>query len=374
MILIPDHILNLKAYLPGKSADELKAEFGFDKMAVLWNNENNFGSSPKAKQAMQDALSQTYLYPDPTSNELRKLIADKVGKRIEHIAVENGSESILNNIFQAYFFDGDELLTSDGSFVAVYIWAQAHNIDVTKIPLTKDYSFNLDQIQKNISNKTKAIYIANPNNPTGSIIPKLELRQFVEDIPEDILIIIDEAYFEYAQDLSSDYPNSIKFSKPNVITLRTFSKAYGVAGIRIGYAVGSPEVIEALNKLKMTFAPSNLAQAAGKGAIKDELFLNQIVANNTKWISKFNETFTQLGLKFYPTGGNFIMIDMKTEERAFELTMLLAQQGVFIRHLKSFALPNCIRITIGKPEDNQYFVEKLKEVYPQLLKEKLNLY
>ena len=363
MILIPDYILNLQTYMPGKSPEELKAEFGFEKMAVLWNNENNHGSSPMAKLEIEKALEQTYLYPDPHATELRNLIAEKVGRKVEHIAVENGSESILSNIFQAFFFDGDELLTSDGSFVAVYIWAEAHNIDVTKIPLTKDYAFNLDKIQKNISNKTKAIYIANPNNPTGSVIYKLELRQFVEDIPEDILVIIDEAYFEYAEGLGLDYPNSIKFSKPNVITLRTFSKAYGVAGIRIGYAVGSPEVIEALNKVKMTFAPSNLAQAAGIGAIKDDVFVNKTVANNTFWIGKFYETFTQMGLKFYRTGGNFVMIDLGSEEKAATLTKTLAENGVFIRHLKTFALPNCVRVTVGKPEENQFFIETLKKLY-----------
>lgn len=363
MILIPDHVLSLKSYIPGKSPEELKQEYGFEKLTVLWNNENNFGASPRAKVEIEKALKNAYLYPDPAALELRQLIANHVGKGVEHIAVENGSEAILNNIFQSFFFDGDELLTSAGSFVAVYIWAQAQNVEVTKIPLANTYGFDLDRIKENISDRTKAIYIANPNNPTGAIINRMALREFVEDIPEDILVIIDEAYFEFASELTLDYPNSIKFSKSNVITLRTFSKAYGVAGVRIGYAVGAPEVIEALNKVKMTFAPSNLAQAAGVGAIQDQGFLKDTVDNNTHWIKEYYKTFEALNIRYVNSGGNFVMMDLKTPEKAEGLTRALMEKGVFVRHLIAFGLPHCIRVSIGKPEDNQHFIDTLKEVF-----------
>lgn len=366
MILIPDHVLKLKTYKPGKSPEEVKQELGLDQVAVLWNNENNYGASPKAREEIKKVLTDSYLYPDPTALRLRKLIAEKVGRGVEHIAVENGSEAILNNIFQAFFFDNDELVTCDGSFVAVYIWAQAQNVDVTKVPLTSTYHFDLHKLKQSISNKTKAIYIANPNNPTGTMIEKKELREFVEDIPDDILIIIDEAYSEFAGDLSMAYPDSARFSKPNVITLRTFSKAYGVAGIRIGYAIGSPEVIEALNKVKMTFAPSNVAQAAGIGAIQDAEFLGDTVKANTKWISKFYQAFKREGLNFIPSYANFVMLDLKTEERAAAFTGHLADLGVFVRHLKAFSLPHCVRITVGTDGDNSFFLEKLPQAVAQL--------
>lgn len=366
MVTIPNRLIDLKTYSPGKSPEELMEQFGFDKVAVLWNNENNNGLSPKAKEQMLKTLEKSFIYPDPEARELRGLIANHVSKNIEHIAVDNGAESILNNIFKAFFLDGDELLTSDGTFVAVYYWAQANNTEVTKIPLRKDYSFDLEKILRNISNTTRAIYIANPNNPTGKVIPKLALRQFVEDVPEDVLIIIDEAYAEYTQGLDFDYANSIRFSKPNIITLRTFSKAYGAAGVRIGYAVSSPEIIEALNKVKLTYAPSILAQAAGIGALSDQNFLQSSVNNNSIWLSKFYEVFEDLNIKYIPSGGNFVMIDLDQPKKAKALVNQLMEQGVFVRYLDEFQLPNCIRITVGSPEDNQYFLEKLKLVYPLL--------
>ncbi len=362
MIETPKHIQDLKSYKPGKPIPEIVQEFGLGRTAILWNNENNFGAAPKALEAIQNASANSFLYPDPACLQLRGDIAALVGRKTDNIIVGNGSESVFNYILQAYFTGDDELLTSEGTFVAIYIWAKAHNVPVVKCPLTKEYGFDLEGILQRIGPKTKAVYLSNPNNPSGAMITRDELIQFIERVPQEVMVLVDEAYFEYAQDLTEAYPDSTRLDYPNLITLRTFSKAYGIAGIRIGYGVGTPELIAPLMKVKLTFEPSNLAQAAAIGALTDEEFLEKTVANNTRGLRYFYDAFSEMGLNYIPSFGNFVMIDFETADRAQALFEALMRKGVFVRQLPAFGLPHCIRITIGTPEENEWCVEKLREV------------
>ncbi|QTN38161.1 histidinol-phosphate transaminase [Cryomorphaceae bacterium] len=362
MINIPENIEQLKSYKPGKPLEEIIQEYGLTKTAILWNNENNLGASPLAVQAMSEAATDSNYYPDPACRELRTAIAQRVGQQMENIIVGNGSESVFNYMLGAFFSPGDELLTSEGTFVAIYIWAQANNVPCKTVAMTSAYGFDLRAIQEAISDKTKVIYLSNPNNPTGAMIREDELRTFLKEIPEHILVVVDEAYFEYATSLSREYPDSTRLNHPNLITLRTFSKAYGIAGVRIGYGIGPEALIEPLMKVKLTFEPSNVAQAAGIGALKDEAFLEESVRLNQEGMTFFREAFDRLGLAHYPSTGNFVMIDFGTPEEVQRIFQALMKKGVFVRPLTAFRLPHCLRITIGLPEENEFCVEMLEEV------------
>lgn len=362
MIEIPNHIQDLKSYKPGKPIPEIIAEFGLDRTAILWNNENNFGASPKALDAIKAVAERSSFYPDPLCWQLRSDIAQMLGRTGENIIVGNGSESVFNYILQAFFEEDDELLTSEGTFVAIYIWSKANNVPVVTCPLTDQYGFDLDALLAKIGPKTKGIYISNPNNPTGTMIPREQLLRFLDQVPKEVMVLVDEAYYEYANDLAETYPDSTTLNYPNLITLRTFSKAYGIAGIRIGYGVGIPELIAPLMKVKLTFEPSNLAQAAAIGALKDDAFLERTVANNTSGLRYFYEQLGLLNLKYLPSFGNFVMLDLGTEERVQTLFQALMRKGVFVRPLPAFGLSHCLRITVGTPEENEWCIEKLREV------------
>jgi len=362
MINIPENIERLKSYKPGKPLEEIIEEFGLTRTAILWNNENNLGASPKAMEAVQRTVSGSNYYPDPACRELRTAIADRVGQRMKNIIVGNGSESVFNYMLGAFFNPGDELLTSEGTFVAIYIWAQANNVPCVTVPMTSTYGFDLDAIKSYITDRTKVIYLSNPNNPTGAMITESELRSFLKDLRDDIIVVVDEAYYEYAVDLSDEYPDSTQLDFPNLITLRTFSKAYGIAGIRIGYGIGPEELIEPLMKVKLTFEPSNVAQAAGVGALSDGEFLAESVRLNSEGIEYFYREFERLGLRFFKSAGNFVMIDLETPERVQEIYSELMRRGVFVRPLTAFRLPHCLRITVGLPNENEFCVEMLEEV------------
>ncbi len=363
MIRIPDHIEELKSYHPGKSIEEYRSEFGFEKTAVLWNNENNLGVPRMAVEEMQNALEGMNIYPDPLSEKLRTAIAKLNKVKVDQVSVENGSESILANMFKAFVEPGEELLTTEGTFVAVYIWAKSSNVSSQLVPLKKDFSLDLDGLAAKITDKTKIVYLSNPNNPTGTMFTKGDLKSFLDKVPEHVIVVVDEAYFEYATSLRDDYPDSTRLNHPQVITLRTFSKAYGLAGIRLGYAVGPARLIEALNKVKMTFAPSGVTQAAGIGALKDVAFLQQSLRLNESGLQLLKDCFEELGIFYATPAANFVMIDLKSAEKAEELTLDLLRKGIFVRWLRAFGLPNCIRVSVGLPGENEHFVTTLKSIW-----------
>lgn len=359
MISIPQNIQELVSYKPGKPVAQIIEELGLTEWAVLWNNENNLGPSLKVLERVQEAVITSHKYPDPASIQLRSMIAAKNNCDIDNVVVDNGSESVFDCMFRAFFEKDDELLTCDGTFVAVYIWAKSNKVPMARIPLARGYQFDIDRLIDSVTPQTKAIYVANPNNPTGAMISTEQLNQLIDNVPDHVLIIVDEAYYEYAKVISDNYPDSFQLRRPNVITLRTFSKAYGIAGIRVGYALGDPKLIEALSKVKMTFAPSNLAQAAGIGALEDEVHMHKSVMLNKTALQQFYNALHDAELEYTPSFGNFVMVDLKEEEIAKVVTEKMMQKGIFIRHLKAFGLPHCVRISTGTEEENALFVSKL---------------
>jgi histidinol-phosphate aminotransferase len=361
-VTIPPHIAGLQSYKPGKPIEQIAKENDLNELAVLWNNENPLGASPKAMEEVRKALQGAYRYPDPMSIELRRKIAQRVGRDIDEVVVGNGGEGILMTILEAFCNGDDELLTSNGSFVIIYIWCRINNVPCRQVPLKSDYSYDMDAIFKAITPKTKVIYLATPNNPTGTAIPRAELEAFIAKVPDHILIVIDEAYYEFARALDPDFPDCTKMRNDNILTLRSFSKAYGIASVRLGFAVALPYLIEPLLNAKLTFEPTGLAQAAGIGALDDEDFLKKTMDNNRRGLTYLYQELDRLGLPYVHSLANFVMIDLQTEEKAQVIFRQLMQRGVFVRPTGGSGLPHCIRVSVGTERENELFIRKMEEV------------
>ncbi|MEM6829792.1 MAG: histidinol-phosphate transaminase [Bacteroidota bacterium] len=360
-VQIPDHIAALKSYQPGKTIPQLQEEFGWNRVSILWNNENTLGYSRKSQEAVLEAYEQINYYPDPLSIDLRTRLAERVGRDKDNIMVGNGSESVLMHAIRGLCSGDDEFLTSEGGFVIIYNWSKINNVRCVAMPMNEQYAFDLDTIRNRINRTTKIIYLANVNNPTGTMITKDAFESFMQHVPDDVLVIMDEAYFEFSQAIDNDFPDSIAMGYPNVLTLRTFSKAYGIAGVRLGYGVGHEKIIEALMKTKLTFEPTALAQAAGIGALEDHEFLEKTVRNNTTQLHYFYQEFDRLGIKYVPSYGNFILTIWKDKEQVHHLFTELMKEGVLIRPLMK-PLEHCIRVSIGRPEENEHFIEAIAKL------------
>ncbi len=360
-IQIPDHISAIKKYQPGKTIPQLQEEFGWAKVAILWNNENTLGYSSKSKEAVLKAYEQINYYPDPISIDLREKLAKKLGRPKDQIILGNGSESVLMLAIRALCSGDDEFLTSGGSFVIIYNWARINNVRCVSMPLTESYGFDLDAIKSRINRNTKIIYLANVNNPTGTMISKAELEDFMQNVPDHILVIVDEAYFEFSHSLHEDFPNSLEMDYDNLLTLRTFSKAYGIAGVRLGFAVGHEKVIESMSKTKLTFEPTALAQAAGLGALDDTDFLSKTIENNIEGLKYFTSEFSRIGVQFVPSFGNFAMTVWKDQNEVERVFNDLMKKGVLVRPLAG-SLEHCIRISVGRPEENEHLVHSLENL------------
>lgn len=357
MPLVPPYIESLEPYVPGKHAAELQKEFGLTRIIKLASNENPFGPSPIAIKELQQYYTELNIYPNG-GLELRQILAERFHLKLGNVVAGSGSEGIMSNIIRAFLCDEDEVLTSEGTFIGFYVLARSRGTRLVTVPL-KNYHFDLQAIADRITEHTKIIYLANPNNPTGTIFTKAEFDRFWRRVPDHVLIILDEAYFEYAR-TNRDYPDSMNYRYDNVITLRTFSKAYGLAGIRIGYGFAHDQLIGNLLKVKLPFEPSTLAQAAGIGALRDTEFLHKTLEANEAGKKFLGEGLMTFGLSHIPTEANFFCVPFEDEEAALGLYNALLRQGIIVRPLRAFGLPNCLRITIGTPEQNEFLLERLR--------------
>ncbi len=360
MPLVPKHIQDLRPYKAGKPIDELRRELGLKRIVKLASNENPIGVAPKALQAMQNALSQVNRYPSPDGYALRKTLADRYDVQIGNVFLGHGSEGIISLIMRTFLLDDEEGLTSEGSFITFDLQAQSRGIKLVKAPLN-DYQIDLDAIAERVTDKTKLIYLANPNNPTGTIFKVNKFLSFIKEIPERVLVILDEAYFEFAHD-DPAFPDSMQYRLDNVITLRTFSKAFGLAGVRLGYGFAHESFISNLMKIKLAFEPSSLAIAAGVGAMEDADFLEETIRINRIGKQFLYDLFTELGLRYLPSHTNFVTIVLDSEKTVNTLYDKLLHKGVIIRPLRAFGLPHCIRVSTGLEEENEFFAKALKQV------------
>jgi histidinol-phosphate aminotransferase len=355
--LVPPYIESLEPYKPGKPIAELQRELGLSDVVKLASNENPLGPSPNALKAMEQANADLQLYPNG-GLDLRVELAHQYNLNTGNVIAGSGSEGIMSNIIRTFLCDDDETLTSEGTFIGFYVLARSRGTRMITVPLKK-FHFDLDAIAAKITTRTKIIYLANPNNPTGTIFTRPEFDAFMKNVPPHVLIILDEAYFEYARDNPS-YPDSMHYRYDNVITLRTFSKVYGLAGIRIGYGFAHDLLIRNLLKVKLPFEPSTLAQAAGIGALQDPAFLHRSLAVNAAGKGQLWEGLQNLGFAPVPTEANFYCVPLTSESEAQEFYTDLLHKGIIIRPLKAFGLPSCVRITIGTEEQNARLLAALK--------------
>jgi len=270
----------------------------------------------------------------------------------------------MSNIIRTFLCDEDEVLTTEAAFIGFQVLAKSRGVKYRTVPY-REWHYDLPALTAAINERTKVVYLANPNNPTGTIFTKHEFDAFYRGVPERVLIILDEAYFEYAMD-NPRYPDSMHYRYDNVITLRTFSKVYGLAGVRIGYGFAHEDLIHALLKVKLPFEPSELAQSAGIAALDDREFLHRSLLLNARGMKFLTDALRAQGLRVVPSEANFVMVPMETPEQAERFTLELQRRGVIVRPLRAFGLPDCVRITAGTDEENQYCMECVEQVMPRV--------
>jgi len=360
MNLVPKHIRAIQPYQAGKPVEELQRELGLKHIIKLASNENPLGVSPKALQALSLALSAVNRYPATDGYALRKALAERYDVKIGNVFLGHGSEGIISLIMRTFLLDDEEAITSAGSFIAFDIQARSRGIKLIKAPLN-DYRIDLNAVAERITPKTKIIYLANPNNPTGTIFKVQTFLNFIKDVPDRVLVILDEAYFEFARE-DPAYPDSMQYRLDNVITLRTFSKAFGLAGVRLGYGFAHETFISNLMKIKLAFEPSSLAIAAGVAAMNDQDFLEQTLHITRNGKLFFYELFSRLGIRFLESHANFVTVVLDEEKQVDGLYERLLHKGVIVRPLKAFGLSNCLRISVGTEQENTFFAKALESV------------
>ena len=357
--LVPPYIESLRPYEPGRSIDEVKKTYHLDRVAKLASNENPLGPSPRALDAIARALPGLNYYPNG-GLDLRERLAQEFDLKVANVIAGSGSDGIMSNIIRTFLCDDDEVLTTEAAFIGFQVLARSRGVAYRTVPY-RDWHYDLPALAAAITEKTKIIYLANPNNPTGTIFTRHEFEEFYRHVPERVLIILDEAYFEYAQ-ANLRYPDSMHYRYDNVITLRTFSKIYGLAGVRIGYGFAHEELISNLLKVKLPFEPSTLAQVAAIAALDDPEFVHRSLELNARGRRSLTRSLREMGFEVVPSEANFVMVPLDSAERAQSLTNDLLRRGIIVRPLSAFGRPECIRISTGTDEENQMLIDALSQL------------
>ena len=318
------------------------------------------GPSPKALKGIEKSLKKLHRYPDASGYELRTKLSKKFEVKNDNVILGAGSEGIMSTIIRTFLLNDDELVSANNSFIGFRVLANASGKKINWVPM-KNYKYDLEAMTKKINDKTKIIYIANPDNPMGTYITKEDFDAFYSDVPERTLIILDEAYFEYAKG-TNDYPDSMNYRYDNVITLRTFSKAYGLAGLRIGYGFAHERLINNLMKVKEPFEPSSIAMVAGISAMDDNDFLNKTLMLNKVGYDFLKSELSRLNIITIPSVTNFITTVWPSQEKATLITETLLKRGIIVRNLSPFGWDNCIRISIGFEEQNIRLISELESM------------
>ncbi len=361
MIKARDFIEKIKPYKPGKPIEEVIRELNLKGEVIkLASNENPLGTSPLAIKAMRRALKESFLYPDDNCFYLKNVLAKRFNVSSDEIIVGNGSVEILPLITLAYLNPEDSAIIGKGAFIWYKIAVSIAGAQLIEIPM-KNYTHDLEAMLGAIQKNTKLIFIDNPNNPTGTIVTRKEVEEFFARIPDDILVVMDEAYREYIDD--PEYPNSFKLfkeKKKNILILHTFSKIYGLAGARLGYGIAHRDIITNLMKLRISFNVNRISQVAGIAALEDEDFVKKTIKVNNAGKEYLYDAYKKLGLFYLPTHANFIFVDFQKDSQIiFEA---LQKQGIITRTIKEYGFPNALRITIGTEEQNCRLISALKKI------------
>lgn len=363
MMFLPQprpNIEKVTPYKPGKPVEQVVRELGLKGPVIkLASNENPLGPSPKALAALRKHLNQLHFYPEDTCFYLRKELAERFKVDYDSTIVGNGSVDLIYMACLAYLDPGDELIMSAGGFIAPRVATRVMNAQLIEVP-TSDYRHDLNRMLSSISPRTKIIYLDNPINPLGTIVTKKELDAFMDQVPERVLVILDEAYAEYIT--SRDYPKGIDYynKNKNILILRTFSKIHGLAGLRIGYGFAKPDIIQSLMKVRLPFNVSRAAQAAALAALNDTRHIQRSRRINETGKNLFYKELKQLKLFYLESYGNFVFINFAVDSQlVFEA---LQRRGVITRTLKEYNFPNALRVSIGREPENKRFIKALKEV------------
>ncbi|MDR3090920.1 MAG: histidinol-phosphate transaminase [Clostridiales bacterium] len=352
----------IKAYIPGKPAEDVERELGISGVVKLASNESSWGPSERAIQAYRNAADGLAVYPDGSSAELTTALCKKFGLKPENIAIGCGSDEIMYLIAKAYINEGDECVTADVTFSTYSLAVESMGGVMRYVPL-KNYAFDLDGILGAITPRTRLIFIANPNNPTGAIFTHAEQEAFVERLPRDVVVVFDEAYAEFTTSLPYvTYPDTLAMMKkhPGVILCKTFSKIYGLAALRVGYAAASPEIAELLNRIRPPFNVNSAAQKAAAAALRDEGYIAMVADNNKQALDFLDYELDKMGVRHIPSAANFVLID--TERDADEVFQALMREGYIVRSGKPFGMDTFIRVSTGKPAQMAGFIEKFRKV------------
>lgn len=361
MALVPANVASLTPYVPGKPIEEVERELGISGVAKLASNENALGPSPRALAAAREAAAKVHLYPDGSAFLLRQALAAKLGVAFEEVFVGNGSNELIELMVRTFTCEGEEVLTSAGSFVAYRLAAQAHGRTFVEAPMKARFHYDLEALRARLTDRTKVIFLANPDNPTGTSFTEDELVPFLEAVPPTALVVLDEAYVEFVE--AAGYPDSLALRRrfPNLVILRTFSKIYGLAGLRLGYGVARAELVGFLDRVRAPFNTSLVAQAAGVAALSDTEHVERsraLVRSERPFLAA---GLAALGATVVPSQGNFLLADFPGTSGKVVFDGML-REGVVVRPVAGYGFPTCQRITVGLRSENEKCLAALKRV------------
>jgi len=356
--LVPEWIRTLTPYPPGKPIEELERELGIRDSIKLASNENPLGPSPKAVAAITAALGDLHRYPDGSAFYLKRRLAERLGVSEAEVIVGNGSNEIIELAVRTFLRPGDEAVMADQAFVVYRLVVQSAGGSSRMVPL-RDFTHDLEAIAAAVTPRTRLVFLGNPNNPTGTIVRRAAWRAFLGRLPEHLLVVADDAYAEYVED--PEYPDTIRErgDRVPVLSLRTFSKLYGLAGLRIGYGVAAAPVIDALDRIRQPFNVNALALAGARAALDDEEHVRRTLAANRAGMAFLVEACRALGLAHVPSAANFVLVRVGDGARVYEA---LLRRGVIVRPMAVYGFPEHVRVTVGTEAENARFVAALRAV------------
>lgn len=356
-------VFTLSPYIPGKPADEVKRQLGLERVIKLASNENPLGPSPRAVKCIQDLASSVHIYPDASAFRLKTALRERYDIDADQIILGNGSDEIIMLLGQTFIRPGDEAIMPHPSFPVYRTSVLLMGGRPVEVPL-KDGFLDIEAMVSRVTEKTKMFFVCNPNNPTGAMVDRSRIQYLMDNIPEHVLVVADEAYAEYVED--PDYGDMLRYLKEgrNVAVLHTFSKIYGLAGLRVGYGLVPADVAAAFNRVRLSFNTNAIGQAAACAALEDLDHVEKSRKLNAQGMRYLSARFTEMGLKVYPSWGNFILVDTGRDcQKVFEG---LIRKGVIVRPTTPWGLDTCLRITVGTPEENEVLVEALEATLEEL--------
>ena len=354
-------LASLPVYIPGKPIDQVAREHGLDPAGIikLASNENPLGPSPKALAAMQSALPHLHLYPDGSSHDLKAALASAQGVEPANLVLGNGSNEVLELVAHAFLSPGDEVVVSQYCFAVYPIITALMGARLVTVPALPGFAADIPGMLQAITPRTKAVFLANPNNPTGTLTSREDVAQLLAEVPSDVLLVLDEAYVEFLTDSIDLLPLIRAGVHDNLLLTRTFSKIFGLAGLRLGYGIGSPGLISALEKVRQPFNINSVAQAGAVAALQDSEHIRQTRQNNRAGLEYLERSCAELGLEIVPSHANFILVKVGNGAGVFQA---LQKQGVITRPMGSYQLPDWLRVSVGTAAENQRFIAALRNI------------